>query len=135
MPKIRSSSRWLQILTTSRCTLARSHTISVITLPVILRNTIKFRYRKYTTNLGGNAHDFKVGGEDKKKNELYTKGTLDREDPPDMLYVVVEASNSCERNPTVPGLIPCTAIDLTKPFYLNVSIDVRDPLSVFFTTS
>ena len=74
--------------------------------------------------IDGNAEYFDVVNT--SKAELSTIKELDRENPPTVLLVIIEASNDKVR----PNLWDCShpQIDCSSPSYLNVSVKVsRDP--------
>ena len=77
--------------------------------------------------IDGNAEYFDVVNT--SKAELSTIKELDRENPPTVLLVIIEASNDKVR----PNLWDCShpQIDCSSPSYLNVSVKVsRDPYAM-----
>ena len=86
------------------------------------------RFKSYlkikTYLLDGNTRDFKLVKEN--GTELITTSSLDRENPPKILYVIIEASN--EQKPSG----DCTVIDCTSTSVLNNTIEVNNNYCFFF---
>ena len=85
------------------------------------------RFKSYlkikTYLLDGNTRDFKLVKEN--GTELITTSSLDRENPPKILYVIIEASN--EQKPSG----DCTVIDCTSTSVLNNTIEVNNNYCFF----